>query len=119
MIGVHVDGTVARTIPLEKRWIALMIQLGFGQRMADVGQPILSEVTILSVVEAARVNATYHREVAANLQQFEADPKRDEFFRHGYTCHVECAKQVDGLLALVGRVRYFSPWVIIEEADID
>jgi len=32
---------------------------------------------------------------------------------------LEHIKTVDELLAAIGEVKYFSPWVLIEEADID
>src|SRR5689334_17891182 len=115
MIGT--DGNVLRIIDLEKTWLRFMEDAGFKPRKADVGEPILTEVMILSAVEASRINDAYRNAANTEMQRFEADPNRHEFLRHLFSSRVECAERVSHLITAVGRVSYFSPWIIVETAD--
>ena len=110
---VATNGEFARTIPLDKRWLGMMVRMGFGQRTAAVGQPILSEVAILSVVEAQKVNESYRSACEANLKAYDADrPANPASLRHVCTRALDCAEQVDDLLTAIGKVEYHSPLVI-------
>ena len=113
MIGVDQGGGAAESIDLEKGWLRVMEEQGFNERVVDVGGPILSTVAILSAVEAARVNRVFKKRARAGL----ADST--EIGRHLNFAEVDCARRVDELLARIGEVAYFSPWVIVETANID
>jgi hypothetical protein len=113
MIGTN--GRSARDIPLFARgWIATMEAMGFGQRTAEVGQPILTKVAVLSAAEAKAVNEAYRRNAEASLAA-----ARNEVDASWARRDLDCAASVDDLLAEIGKVSYFSPWVIVEQADID
>ena len=113
MIGT--DGRSARAIILFGRgWIATMVGMGFGLRAAEVGQPILTKVAVLSAAEAKAVNQVYRQDAEASLATAKTDISASMARRA-----LECAGSVDDLLAQIGEVSYFSPWVIIEQADID
>jgi hypothetical protein len=58
MIGTT-GSSATEIINLEPRWISSMSEMGFGTRIADVGQPCLTTVAILSFVEAKQVNESY------------------------------------------------------------
>jgi len=81
------------------------------------------QVAVLSAVEAKKVNESYRIAIEADLKASEADPKKTEsakvFVRDWYRSELECVARVDELLAAIGKVAYFSPWVIVEEANID
>jgi hypothetical protein len=121
MIGAY--GSSAKEIDLDRGWIVSMTKMGFGQRTADVGEPILTKVAVLSDFEAKKVNESYRIAIEADLKASEADPKKTEsakvFVRDWYRSELECVARVDELLAAIGKVAYFSPWVIVEEANID
>jgi hypothetical protein len=113
MIGT--DGRSARAIPLFARgWVAAMEAMGFGQRTAEVGQPILTKVAVLSPAEAKAVNKSYRQKAEASLAAAGNDISAGWARRE-----LDCAASVDDLLSGIGEVSYFSPWVIVEQADID
>src|SRR5262245_46881487 len=102
MIGT--DGSVIRVIDLEKTWLTFIEDAGFKPRYADVGEPILTEVVVLSAVEASRINDAYRNAANTEMQRFESDPNKKEFLQHLASSRVECAERVSNLLAAVGRV---------------
>ena len=69
----------------------------------------------LSAFEAKAVNDSYRRNVEVRLAAEENDSISAGMLRR----ELEHIKTVDELLAAIGEVKYFSPWVLIEEADID
>jgi hypothetical protein len=70
-------------------------------------------VTVLSVVEAARINRVFEDQARENLQ------RSDAFWRPFCLAETRCAAEVAALLEKIGRTEYFSPWVIVETANID
>jgi hypothetical protein len=88
--------------------------MGFGLRTAEVGQPIFAKVAVLSAAEAKAVNQAYRQDAEASLATAKSDISASMSRRA-----LECAGSVDVLLTQIGEVSYFSPWVIIEQADID
>lgn len=114
MIGVHVDGRRAVSVSLDESWLGALQRAGFESRSpVDVGEPILSSVTIVSAVEATAINAAYRAQAEEDLRV------RESANRDTHVGQLACADRVDHLLAEVGRVSHYSPWVIVEEADID
>lgn len=113
MVGVNQNGSRAASIPLEKGWLRLMKELGFTVRVADVGEPLLSTVTVLSVVEAARINKGFEQQATEDLQ------RSNDLDRPLCLARLQCAERVAALLEKMGCTEYFSPWVIVETADID
>lgn len=88
-------------------------------RVADVGAPVLTYVTVYSAAEAAEVNARYReraeRTLAANL----AAKGPGYPARHLDELAVQGAAQVDRLLDAVRQEGYFSSWVLVESCTID
>jgi hypothetical protein len=114
MIGVHVDGARAVSISLDKSWLGALQRDGFEARSpVDVGEPILSSVTILSAAEARAINAAFRAQVEEELG------RQESAYREFCMWRLACADRIDRLLAEVGQVSYYSPWVIVEEADMD
>ncbi|MEE8325942.1 MAG: hypothetical protein V3R58_02785 [candidate division NC10 bacterium] len=72
-----------------------------------------AEVTVLSVVEAARINRVFKDQATEDLQ------RSDDLDRHICLAEIQCSERVEELLEKIGRVEYFSPWVIVETANID
>jgi hypothetical protein len=119
MIGTT-GSSATEIINLERRWIATMIKMGFGLRIADVGQPILTNVAILSSFEAKQVNESYRRYIEADREAPESDIQDIQDIRKAwFQRRLECAMRVDELLAAIGDAGYFSSWIIVETADID
>jgi hypothetical protein len=113
MIGTN--GRSARAIPLFARgWIATMEAMGFGQRIAEVGQPILTKVAVLSAAEAKAINEAYRQKAEVSLAA-----ARNDISASWARRELDCAGSIDDLLAGIGEVSYFSPWVIVEQAAID
>jgi hypothetical protein len=118
MIGTGSSAT--EIIILDKRWISSMTKMGFGLRIADVGQPILTEVAILSSFEAKQVNESYRRYIEEYRKAPESNIQDIQDIRkHWFGRGLECGMRVDELLAAIGKVGYFSPWIIVETANID
>jgi hypothetical protein len=119
MIGLDQRGDRAQSIDLAKGWLRVMRDEGFADRVADVGAPVLSTVTILSVVEAARINRIFRQNASEALQQRQQQQEGNDFGRHLCLGDLRCAEAVDELLGKLGTLSYFSPWIIVETADID
>ena len=113
MIGIDQHGQRAASISLEKGWLRVMEDQGFKVRVADVGGPVYSTVAVLSLVEATRINKVFEQQATEGLQ------RSDALDRHLRLGDVQCAAQVKALLEGMGSVTYFSPWVIVETANID
>ena len=119
MIGTT-GSSATEIINLEPRWISSMVEMGFERRIADVGQHCLTYVGILSFVEAKQVNESYRRHIEAKRKAPESDIQEIQDIRkHSFELGLECAMRVDELLAAIGKVSYFSPWIIVETANID
>ncbi len=116
MIGVNQEGDSAEAMCLDLGWVGVMKDQGFEARVADVGGPLLSTVTVLSVVEAARINRVFKGRAAGEL------PRSLDSGRH-IGVHdrkqIQCAQRVEELLERIGRTQYFSAWIIVETANID
>ena len=67
MIGINQDSNSAATIDLDIGWVRVMEDLGFKPRTADVGGPLLSTVSVLSYVEAARINRAFKAQGTGEL----------------------------------------------------
>ena len=118
MIGTGSSAT--ESIMLDKRWISSMTKMGFGLRTADVGHNILTEVAILSSIEAKQVNESYRRHIEADRKAPDSDIQYIQDIRNArFARELECAMRVDELLAAIGDVDYFSTWIIVETATID
>ncbi len=116
MIGVNQEGDSAESMCLDIGWVGDMKDQGFEARVADVGGPLLSTVTVLSVVEAARINRVFKARAAGEL------PRRHDSGRQigvHARMQIQCAERVEELLERVGRTQYFSAWIIVETANID
>ena len=119
MVGTT-GSSATEIINLEPRWISSMSEMGFGTRIADVGQPCLTTVAILSFVEAKQVNESYRRYIEEDRKTPESDIQDIQDIRKArYQRELECAMRVDELLAAIGKLSYFSPWIIVETANID
>ncbi len=81
-----------------------MINMGFAQRTAEVGQPILTKAAILSASEAKEVNENFRRDIEVNLKACENDVQKSWHQRE-----LDCAMRVEKLLLAVGEVSYFFP----------
>lgn len=119
MIAIHQDGTRAESISIGEGWLSAMRSAGFEERVADVGDMILTTIAILSAAEATRVNDSYKSAASEELRRCDADPKRDEYLRLMPLREVTYAARVEELLQRVGKVSYYSPWIVVETADID
>jgi hypothetical protein len=119
MIGTT-GSSATEIINLEPRWISSMSEMGFGTRIADVGQPCLTTVAILSFVEAKQVNESYRRYIEAARKAPESDIQEIQAIRKAwFQGALACAMRVDELLAAIGDAGYFSSWIIVETANID
>ena len=85
-------------IDLPENWTAASVA---PRRQADVGAPALTYVTVISAVEAAKINAGLKSRARGPLLSNSA------------------AARVDELLEAIRQEGYFSSWVIIEECTID
>ncbi len=117
MIGT--DGSSASAIRLDslagRWWVSIMEKSGFEQRIADCGpRPILSQVTVLSSAETKAINEAFRREVEAKLKASKGGIVQDL-----YRGWLDCANQVDELLAAIGKAGSFFQWVIVETEDKD
>ena len=116
MIGVNQDGDSAESMCLDLGWVRVMKDQGFEARVADVGGPLLSTVTVLSVVEAARINRVFKGRATGELPRSH-DSGRQIGVHH--RMQIQCAERVEELLERIGRTQYFSAWIIVETANID
>ncbi len=125
MIGVSLHGNSAESVDLDIGWVRVMEDQGFEARVADVGGPLLSTVTVLSYVEAARINRVFKARATGELARSRdsvGHTNRDEIqemVEELIEMEVDCAKRVEELLERIGRTQYFSAWVIVETANID
>lgn len=117
MIGVHNrPGGKTVEIPLPQGWTAASV---VPRRQADVGHPALTYVTLLSVVEAARINADFKQQAEATLHSNLVEDGEGYIGQNIDENAVQAATQVDELLQAITQEGYFSGWVIIEECTID
>ncbi len=125
MIGVSLHGNSAESIDLDIGWVRDIEDQGFEARVADVGGPLLSTVTVLSVVEAARINRVFKARATGELARSRDSVRhtsRDEIqemVEELVEMEVDCAKRVEELLERIGSTFYFSAWIIVETANID
>lgn len=120
MIGVNEDGKSAEEMWLDLGWVRVMEDQGFEARVADVGEPLLSTATVLSVVEAARINRVFKSRALDSENDFpEEVGEFREFLEIEHQKKIQCAERVEELLERIGRMQYFSAWIIVETANID
>ncbi len=125
MIGVNQEGDSAETMCLDLGWVGVLKDQGFEARVADVGGPLLSTVTVLSYVEAARINWVFKARATGELARIRdsvGHTNRDEIqegVEELIEMEIESAKSVEELLERIGSTHYFSAWVIVETANID
>jgi hypothetical protein len=103
-------------IPLPPGWGR---DLEISPRVADVGAPVLTYVTVYSAVEAAAVNARYRQHAEQALQANLAAKGPEYLARHLDELAVQGAAQVDRLLDAIRQQGYFSSWVLVESCTID
>lgn len=109
----------------EKPVVEIPLPLGWGKdteipsRVADVGAPVLTYVTVYSAAEAAAVNARYREQAERMLRENLAARGPDYFTRHLDEAAVLGAAQVDRLLDAIRDEGYFSSWVLVESCTID
>ncbi len=113
MIGVNQPGNSAEEMCLDLGWVGAMKDQGFEARVADIGGPLLSTVTVLSVVEAARINRVFKGRATGEL------PRSRDSVQHIDRIQIQCAERVEELLERIGSTHYFSAWIIVETANID
>ena len=107
MIGVSQHGNSAESMDLDLGWVRTMEDQGFEARVADVGGPLLSTVTVLSVVEAARINRVVKDRATGKLPG------------QTYGIQIQTREGVEELLERIGSTHYYSAWIIVETANID
>jgi hypothetical protein len=88
--------------------------MGYDLRTVEVGRPILTRVAALSAAEAKAVNTAYRQQAEANPAAATNDVGASMARRA-----LDCAGSIDDLLSEIGEASHFSPWVIVEQADID
>jgi hypothetical protein len=106
----------AVVIDLPDRWAALDVA---PRRLADVGKPVLTYVTVVSAAEAAKINARYRAQAQARLDERLATEGEDYIGMNIDRNAVSAANRVDALLEAITQEGYFSSWVLIEECTID
>jgi len=89
------------------------------RRQADVGHPAFTYVTILSAVEAKRMNEAFKKRAAEELRANLAAGGEDSIGRNIDENAVQAGERIDALLEAIRQDGYFSSWVIIEECTID
>jgi len=89
------------------------------RRQADVGANCLTYVTVISAVEAGRINEDFKRQAEETLRANIAELGDDYIAQHLDEIAVQGGAEVDALLAAIKQEGYFSSWVIIEECTID
>ena len=125
MIGVNQDGNSAGTIDLDIGWVRVMEDLGFKARTADVGGPLLSTATVLSYVEAARINRVFNARGTGELAHSRDSVRHtdrdelEEMVEELIEMEIDCVREVEELLERIGGTQYFSAWIIVETANID
>ena len=108
-----------------KPLMEIRLPMGWGRdpdvpsRVADVGGPVLTYVTVYSAVEAAAVNARYREQAERTLRERIAAQGPDYPTRHLEEIALQTAAQVDHLLEAIQADGYFSSWVLVESASID
>ncbi len=88
-------------------------------RVADVGEPVLTYVAVLSAFEAAAINAQYNRQAQDELGTNLTAQGSDYVGQNIDEMAVEGAAQVKKLLEAIKQEGYFSSWVLIEACTID
>ena len=105
--------------------VQIRLPLGWGRdseisaRVADVGAPVLTHVTVYSAAEAAEVNARYRQQAEETLRTNVAAKGPDYLARHLDELAVQGAAEVDRLLDAIRQDGYFSSWVLVESCTID
>lgn len=105
--------------------VQIQLPLGWGRdsqipsRVADVGAPVLTYVTVYSAAEAAQVNARYRQQAEQTLRARLAADGPDYLARHLDELAVQGAAEVDRLLDAIRQQGYFSSWVLVESCTID
>ena len=95
LTGFSAQGLAVYRMHIDGAWIGALHASGFEPRTADVGEAILVTVVAVSPTELRRVN-----ELART--------------RRSASC-----SEVDVVLEWAGGSSYYSPWFVIESADID
>lgn len=117
MIGVpNRSGKKTIEINLPETWTAAAVA---PRRQVDVGYPALTYVTVISAVEAARINVGFKRQAEETLRVRLAGEGDGYVGQHMDELAVQSAAEVDALLEAIRQEGYFASWVIIEECDID
>lgn len=105
--------------------VAIPLPPGWGRdspipaRVADVGRPVLTYVTVYSAAEAAQVNARYRERAEQTLHDKLAANGPDYITQHLDELAVQGAAAVDRLLDAIRHEGYFSSWVLVESCTID
>jgi hypothetical protein len=89
------------------------------RRQADVGHPALTYVTILSAVEARRMNEVFKKRAAEELRANLAAEGEDSIGQNIDENAAQAGERIDALLEAITQEGYFSSWVIVEECTID
>jgi hypothetical protein len=111
LTAFSVDRTEVRRIALDRGWLGALFTKGVEMRTADVGAPMDVTVVALTQVELARVNEVAR--ARANAEE-EGEP-----FDHLRANTLQCCDEVNAVIRWAGAQCYFSPWFVIESADID
>lgn len=109
----------------EKPVVEIDLPLGWSarsvapRRVVDVGYPMLTYVTVLSITEAARINEQYKQKATQRLRAKLAEYGEGYIGQNIDENAVQGGAEVDKLLAAIKEEGYFWSWVIIEECTID
>ena len=117
MIGIpNCAGKSTVEIELPRGWSAATI---VASRQADVGEPVLTYVSVFSAAEAAMINSCFKKQAEQNLSANLAEKDIGYDGQHLDEMAVFEAGTVDELLKAIKQEGYFSSWVIIEQCTID
>lgn len=109
----------------EKGAVVIELPLGWdltavtAYRIADVGQPVLTQVAVLSTAEAARVNADYRAKAQETLRTNLSTKGPGYIGQNLDESAVHGADRVEELLSAIAQDGYFSSWVLVERCSID
>ena len=111
LTAIPAKDTDVKRVPLDRIWITALSREGFEMRPADVGASVLVTVVALTEVEVARVNATARKSAEAeNPSGLGGHLRANALF---------CCDQIDAVVRWAGKPTYFSPWFVVEGANID
>ena len=111
LTAFSVEGADVKRVRLDRGWMAALFTDGIPMRTADVGAPVLVTVVALTTEELTRVN-----EIArASANAEEAEGPLDHLRANA----LQCCDEVDEVIRWAGAPMHFSPWFVIEGADID